>query len=87
MTWRREPCRSCGAAIIWARTVFNGTPIPVNADPVDHGNILLMEDHDSHRLTALVLPPGDERITTQTTYSAHFVTCPDGDKWRRRTHA
>jgi hypothetical protein len=79
-------CRSCNAPIVWARTAFNGTPIPVDAVPVDDGNILL-EEKGNGRLVALVLPPGDERITSQTTYLSHFATCPDGDQWRRRTHA
>lgn len=79
-------CRSCNARIVWARTAFNGTPIPIDVSPVDEGNILL-EEKDSGRLVALVLPPGDERIISETTYTSHFATCPDSDQWRRRTHA
>lgn len=80
-------CRSCNARIVWARTAFNGTPMPIDVDPVDNGNILVEEQEHSGRLTALVLPPGDERIISETTYTSHFATCPDGDQWRRRTHA
>jgi hypothetical protein len=83
---RQETCRSCGAPIIWTRTAFNGKPIPIDLAPTDNGNILL-QPRDTERHIALVLPPGDERITTETTYTTHFATCPDSDQWRRRTHA
>lgn len=88
VTWRTEECRSCHAPIVWARTAFNNTPIPIDVEPVDDGNILVeVKDGTAARLVALVLPPGDERITSERTYTAHFATCPDGDRWRRRTHA
>ena len=80
-------CRSCRAPIVWARTAFNGTPIPVNPDPTDDGNLLVELFGEGDRLVATVLPPGDVRITEETTYTSHFVTCPDGDQWRKRHHA
>lgn len=85
MKWQQQRCRSCNAPVVWARTQFNGTPMPIDWDPVDDGNILINENDG--RLIALVLPPGDERIASETTYTTHFMTCPDGDQWRRRTHA
>lgn len=78
-------CRSCHAQVFWARTQFNHTPIPIDLDPVPDGNILL--DDSDRILTAKVLPPGDERIESEETYTSHFATCPDGDQWRKRTHA
>jgi hypothetical protein len=59
--------------------------MPIDWEPAPDGNILL-EERDN-RLVALVLPPGDERIAAETTYTTHFATCPDGDAWRRRIHA
>jgi len=85
VTWRTEACRSCGAPIVWARTHFNGTPIPINTGPTPDGNLLV--EVNGNRLIATVLPPGDERIAQENTYTTHFATCPDGDQWRRRTYA
>lgn len=84
--WRQEHCRSCNALVVWTRTAFNHTAMPVDWDPVPHGNIVIVE-HDGEPLRSMVLPPGDERINAETTYTSHFATCPDGDRWRRRTHA
>lgn len=38
--WKIEACRTCDAAIIWARTPV-GNAIRVNAAPVDNGNLKL----------------------------------------------
>ena len=81
-------CRSCHAPIVWARTAFNGTPIPIDRDPTAEGNVVLTSAQDgSNRLVATVLPPGDPRIDVEVTYTSHFATCPDADQFRRRTHA
>lgn len=82
---RAETCRSCNAPVFWARTHFNHTPIPIDWEPVPDGNIAVVDD--GLRFTAKVLPPGDERIAAEETYTSHFATCPDADQWRRRTHA
>lgn len=81
-----QQCRSCGADVVWARTAFNGTPIQIDLEPVDHGTFLITEE-DNERWKALALPPGDERITTETTHTSHFDTCPDREHSRWRLHA
>jgi hypothetical protein len=70
-------CRSCDARIIWARTTGDRA-MPVDADPVDGGNIEL--SWQGHRVVATV-------TTAPTLFgpalrTSHFMTCPDADKWR-----
>ncbi len=65
-------CRSCGARIVWAKT-STGKAIPVDADPVEHGNIVL-----SSGGVAEVGPAGSG------THVSHFATCPERDEWRKR---
>lgn len=79
-------CRTCHAPVVWARTAFNGTPIPIDVEPAENGNIVLSQ-RDGNRLVATVLPPGDALIPVETTYTSHFATCPDADQWRNRHHA
>jgi hypothetical protein len=83
-------CRSCGAAVIWTRTAA-GKAMPVDAEPVDGGNVLLSRG------------PADVGIPTATVvgkrvqpsifgddsprYTSHFATCPHADTHRRPRHA
>lgn len=83
-----QQCRSCGAPIRWAHTEA-GKVIPLDADPVPDGNVTFTGASSTNdrgvtrpvvRVEAqpsLLPPDGD-------TYVSHFVTCPDGDTWRRK---
>lgn len=68
------PCRSCGAPTIRAKTV-NGKTMPVDAEPVDGGNLHLNAG------PAVVVVKGCD--CPREHYVSHFVTCPDAGKWRR----
>jgi hypothetical protein len=82
-------CRSCGAEIVWAVTT-EGRRMPVDAQPVDGGNLLLTPaDHrrPAGEPTATVVGKraqptlfGDDGPR----YVSHFVTCPDAARHRRR---
>lgn len=65
-------CRSCGAPIIWARTV-NGKAMPLDAEPTDAGNVSLVNGV-AYVGEQLALPP---------CYTSHFATCPDAPGWRK----
>jgi hypothetical protein len=87
-------CASCKAPVIWAMTE-NGKRMPVDAEPVESGTILL-----SHRLpaqppVALVqraaglakLRAEHERSPQEgplRLFTSHFATCPHADQHRRR---
>jgi hypothetical protein len=70
-----QRCRSCGAAIIWARTA-KGKAIPVDRDATSRGNIVLSTQ--DHQVLAKVVAPGPGQR------QAHFVTCPAAARWRKR---
>jgi hypothetical protein len=79
-------CASCGAPILWART-GSGKLIPLDADPVDNGNVELGAFHSVQGVpdfrdakvwgSAHRWPDGTRR------YRSHFVNCPQAERWRR----
>jgi hypothetical protein len=81
-------CRSCKAPIFWALTP-NGRRIPLDAEPVDGGNIVLDDpaaeaptDPRTARVVGKEAQPnlfGDDGPR----YTSHFATCPDADSHRK----
>lgn len=84
------PCRSCHAAMRWARTT-KGKNIPLDREPnVQRGNVLLVgEGHeerahvfgDPEKAVAAALELGTD---PNARYLSHFATCPNRTKHRRR---
>lgn len=70
-------CRSCGAAILWAKTIEERL-MPVDAAPEPGGNLRLARKGET--LHVLVAEEGWEGRR----YRPHFATCPDAASWRRR---
>lgn len=77
-----EKCRTCKASIIWTTTV-NGKDMPVDADPVEGGNLRVYRDPiDGDARSDVVkahLSFGRKDLRL-----SHFVKCPQAPKWRRR---
>lgn len=71
-------CRSCGAAIIWAKTE-SGRSMPLDAEPVDptRVNTTCILDRGVARFGAIDGPSGEPR------YVSHFATCPNAARHRR----
>lgn len=77
-------CRSCGASIWWAVT-HNGERMPVDVEPVDHGNVMIAAGPWRPMNGTLVIVdqgPGLFDEPGQGRYLPHFATCPDADSWR-----
>lgn len=88
---RIDNCRSCGARLIWCLTEA-GNRMPVDAEPVEDGNLAMFMvggtphckalpkiDHADEDLMAAVLPV--ER------YKSHFATCVHAAQHRKaKTH-
>lgn len=76
-------CGSCRAPVIWAITAAGGKRMPIDADPVDGGTIVLSADDPP--IASVVAPDqmllGDDGVR----YTSHFATCPNADQHRRRT--
>jgi hypothetical protein len=84
-------CGSCGAEITWTVTAI-GKRMPVDAEPVDGGNVLLSGERTGpdHLPLATVVGKrvqpglfGDD----SPRYVSHFSTCPHADEHRRTRHA
>ena len=57
--------------------------MPLDPDPCPEGNVILGPELSTGHRLAQVLPPGDE--TPGKRYVAHFVTCPDAERYRKET--
>ncbi len=71
-------CRSCGAAILWVKSARTGTLMPLDAAPVENGNIFIKDG------LAVVLS-GDlfETMLDGPRYQSHFASCPNAAKHRK----
>ena len=72
-------CKSCGAGIIWAKTI-KGATIPLDAEPTKTGNIVIEDGN------ALVYNNPDAiapRLRSEPRYVSHFATCPNADEHRK----
>lgn len=72
-------CGTCRAPVRWVLST-HGNKMPINAEPVADGNIILTEHGFAQVLGPLelmMLPPGTKR------YVAHFVTCPNAAQHRK----
>lgn len=76
-------CSSCNGRIVWALTTA-GRRMPVDLDPVEGGNVLLVERGGELPPRAEVLGRADRPAEGVLTYRAHFSTCPDAGAHRRR---
>lgn len=73
-----EHCGSCQAPVIWVRTV-NRIACPLDAEPVEGGNVRLIDGVAHVRPVDLFDVPDDD-----VRYVSHFVTCPDSKAWRSK---
>src|SRR3972149_2281009 len=74
-------CRSCDAPIYWAQTVSSGKAMPVDAEPVPDGNVVLLDCGGT--VIARVLGRGETPPPGAVLRRAHHSTCPQADPWRR----
>ncbi len=69
-------CRSCGASVVWGRTPA-GKAIPLDAEPVDGGNLGIRDDGTV--VSSHGFPAG------AALYVTHFATCPNAGQHRKTT--
>lgn len=68
-------CKSCGAAIRWAKTLA-GKAMPLDAK--SEKRVVITYDPDGP------YGPGEEHCDVVDTYTSHFATCPNADQQRKR---
>lgn len=78
------PCRSCGAPVYWALT-REGRRMPIDAEPVATGNVLLTLRRSTGALTCTVLGAGVlvEIESGRRRYTSHYATCPQAASHRK----
>lgn len=73
-------CVSCQAPIFWALTHGKAKPMPVDAEPVEGGNLRLIKADTPPIVTAsMQLELGE--VDDGVRYQSHFASCPDAAKW------
>lgn len=84
---RVNRCRSCDARIIWTENVTTRRRMPVDADPVVGGNVVLVSGNDGPEARVLTrdeLSKRQPRLDGQPDlYVSHFSTCPNAKAHRR----
>lgn len=81
-------CKSCAAPIVWAKT-RTGKSMPLDVDPVPHGNVTIVDYVNPGAVTPTpVVVVGqlalDDTPVSVWRYQSHFSTCPDAVAHRRR---
>lgn len=77
MSVSTSKCRSCDASIVWMKT-STGKNIPVDTDTVDERDLEYVYD-ERNRFNDYRTP-----VFVPKNHTAHFATCPDAAKHRRR---
>lgn len=80
--FERRRCQSCNAEVIWCVT-HKGKRMPVDAEPVEGGNVRLRLDGER----VIAEYPGKEHPEffeeDRARYVSHFSSCPHSAQWRR----
>lgn len=77
---KTSPCASCGAPVVWTITKA-GKRMPVDAERVPNGNILLYEvGAEIHCQVGLQVQT--DRAYRLGRFVSHYATCPQADSWR-----
>lgn len=72
-------CRSCGAAVVWLKTAA-GKIMPVDAEPVEDGNMIVFEaSREVRSVTEEDKPKFVGRL-----HKSHFATCVNAAKHRKK---
>ncbi len=76
-------CGSCGASVRWLVTHL-GRAMPVDADPVHTGNIVIESDDTT---AGVHVRPHDPLLDDPgiTRWVSHFATCPNAEQHRRKS--
>lgn len=68
-------CKSCGASIMWAKSLLTGRPSPFDAQPTPSGGFVIVKG-------ASRFATDEDRRLHRDLFTSHFATCPQADQWR-----
>jgi len=77
-------CRSCGAKVKWIQ-LESGKWNPVDPELIssadcEHGDIMVTEDGEVRKIDH-----SENDYEVFDGYVSHFSTCPEADKWRKKS--
>ena len=72
-------CRSCGRPVLWVRSAATGSIMPLDAEPTEDGNVILVGDQ-AHVLKGDLFEP----MLEGPRYLSHFATCVGAAQHRKR---
>ena len=79
-------CGSCNADIEWVMTE-KGKRMPMDAEPVEGGNLVLtgatIRGAREVRYLTKKAQPSPLLGESEETYVSHFATCPEAERYRR----
>lgn len=76
-------CSACGQALTWALTPA-GKRAPINTDPSDTGNVLILQPRNLTEKLAITLSGPTlnlARASGLPLHLNHFADCPDADRF------
>jgi hypothetical protein len=76
-------CGSCQQEIRWV-TTENGRYMPLDPQPTKDGNVVKVASDAPNEALAHVLRKDEEPPVGTQRFTAHWVTCPNADKHRKR---
>lgn len=76
-------CRSCAAPIRWGQTE-GGNRIPLDPEPAEDGNVVVLRMVGGTPQIKVYGYRGDIPASVPFRYRSHFVTCPQGKEWRKK---
>ena len=89
---RLSKCSSCGAAIYWVITAPRGSLMPIDAKPVDSGNVLVWAVSRPTVIGSRNIEVGNliAKVSSDSSgsagqhrYTSHFATCPNAKEHRK----
>lgn len=84
-----DVCDSCKAVVHWALTP-NGKRAPIDYEPAENGNVLLLKPNVLQGALLAVVLTGDALGAARPSahlFLNHWATCPDKAEWRERQAA
>jgi hypothetical protein len=74
----RGKCRSCDAPVLWVQSATTGSPMPLDAEPVEGGNVAI-KDGVAHVMRGELF----EEMIDGPRYQSHFISCPNAARHRK----
>lgn len=77
-----DRCKACNAEMLWALTE-SGKNIPLDPEPVEHGNLCLAALDPGGPMVVHYIQDGETIGPLVPRYRSHFATCSRADEFRK----